>query len=90
MAAQRKYPWEDWFSRPSMLLKRGEHYHCSQSAMWQQVRNNAYARGVKFRLTDYNDSILITCEVVDEGAHTDKVGVDGQHDAPTLVQASKD
>ncbi len=59
MAAKRLYPWERWLSQPVTKLVRGVDYTCSQSIMWQIIRNNAYRRGVRFKLTDTHDGMLI-------------------------------
>lgn len=55
----RKYPWEEWFARQRCVLLRGVHYHRSQSAMCQMVRNNACQRGVSVRLTDTGTEIIV-------------------------------
>ena len=59
MAAHRKYPWEEWFGRPSTVLVRGVHYRCSQSTMVQTIRNNASARGLSVQVTDKRNEIFI-------------------------------
>jgi hypothetical protein len=59
MAAHRKYPWEQWFGRPSTVLVRGIDYQCSQSTMVQTIRNNASARGLRVQPTDKGTEILI-------------------------------
>lgn len=63
MAAHRKYNWEGLFERSRTLLRRGVDYNCAQAVMWQMVRSNAYRRGVKARVTDTHDGILV--EVLD-------------------------
>lgn len=75
MAAERKYWWEKWFGQPKTMLVRGVDYHCAQAIMWQTVRNNARQKGVKARVTDIHDGILI--EVISDIPHTDKVAVAG-------------
>lgn len=59
MAAKRKYDWETWFSRKSTVLVKGVDYTCSQSAMVQSIRNNAYLRGAHVRPIDLDDRIEI-------------------------------
>lgn len=59
MAASRKYPWEVWFNRARTILLRGQHYSVSQSSMIQIIRNNASLYGVRVRLQDLGDSIVI-------------------------------
>lgn len=75
MPAHRKYDWETWFGQRRTRLVRGQDYHCSQSMMWQMVRNNAYARGLvgRVKITDTHDGIEI--EVADEVLHPDKAPV---------------
>ena len=75
MGAKRKYRWEEWFERPRTVLLRGVDYDCSQSAMSGAVRNNASMRGVRVRIVDTGDSIII--EVVGETAHTNTTPVSG-------------
>lgn len=74
MAARRKYRWEDWFDHPVTTLKRGVHYHCSQSAMAGMVRNAASQRKLYVKIIDTGDSIIII-KVVHESPHTDKTAV---------------
>lgn len=57
--ANRKYHWEEWFGRPRTVILRGRDYKCSQSAMWQQVKDKAHQLGIKVKVTDNNDSITI-------------------------------
>src|SRR5271170_1492927 len=56
---RRKYQWEEWFGRPRTVLLRGVHYHCSQSAMCQMIRNAASARYLRVRLEDTETEIII-------------------------------
>ena len=73
MTWKRKYRWEEWFGQPRTVIVRGVDYHCSTAVMWQQVRNNAYARGIKCRVRDEGDQLVI--EVESAGTHPDKVAV---------------
>lgn len=73
MAAKRKYWWEEWFSKPRTVLIREIDYHCSQSAMTQMVRNNASQRGIRSRVIDTGNSVII--EVLDEIHNTDKSAI---------------
>lgn len=41
------YDWDDWFRRRAFVLRQGQEYDCAVSAMVQQVRNAATARGLK-------------------------------------------
>lgn len=64
MSRRRKYNWEEWFSRPHTVLVRGVDYEISTVQMWQQVRNNAYARGIDFRLRASDDGNSLILEVI--------------------------
>lgn len=59
MGAKRKYRWDEWFMEPRTVLVRGRDYHCSQSAMTGQLRNRASDRGIRIRLVDRGDSIVL-------------------------------
>ena len=59
MAARRKYDWDRLFEQQQSLLERGEDYHCSQSNIIQQIRNEASKRGLRIRLTDLDDRVVI-------------------------------
>lgn len=56
---RKKYPWELWFSKPRTVILRGVHYHCSQSAMVQTIRNNASQRRILVSITDTDTEIVI-------------------------------
>ena len=72
----RKYQWEQWFEQPQTVLVRGVDYHCSQTTMSGMIRNNASRRGVRTRLIDNGDSIII--EVVNLAIpHSDRTTVAG-------------
>jgi hypothetical protein len=75
MSAKRKYPWEEWFGQPRTVLVRGIDYHCGQGIMWQQIRNSAVRYGVRVRLHDENDRIVI--EVISAISHPDKAPIAG-------------
>jgi hypothetical protein len=68
-----RYLWDKWFAEPRTVLVRNIDYHCSQSSMSQMTRNAASKRGLRVRLTDTGDSIII--EVIGEIPHTNKVAV---------------
>lgn len=59
MPARRKYNWEEWFGQDSFTLVRGVDYHCSQSAMVQNIRNKAVKLGVRVNLEDAGDRIRV-------------------------------
>lgn len=68
MHGNRKYKWEEWFGRPSTRVVRGVHYYCSQSSMCQAIRNRASQRGLRIRLTDTGNEILIQVRRAGGGA----------------------
>ena len=72
VAALRKYPWERWFTKSRIILIRGIDYHCSQSTMAQTIRNNASSRGLKVRLRDIGEAIVVQ---TDAFPHTDKIAI---------------
>ena len=72
---RRIYKWEQWLTAPRTILVRGVDYHCSQSTMAGMVRNNASMRGVRVRVVDNRDSIVI--EVPHAVPHTDRATVAG-------------
>lgn len=74
---RRKYPWEEWFSKPRTVLKRGLDYELSQSMMYLTVMNNARARKVRVKLQDTGIAIVINVigSADDEIPHTDKTTV---------------
>lgn len=59
MARPALYDWDKWFARRQIVLWWGRDYHCSQSSMVQQIRNNAGERDVKVRIVDSGDYITI-------------------------------
>ncbi len=59
MAARRKYDWDRLFEQKSSLLERGEDYHCSQSNIIQQIRNEASKRKLNIKLSDLGDKVVI-------------------------------
>lgn len=73
MGAKRKYRWDDWFDCPRTVLVRGQDYQCSQSAMTGQLRNRASERGVRIKLADRGDSIIV--EVIGAVHDTNTIAV---------------
>lgn len=59
MAARRKYDWNELFEQEHSLLKYGVDYHCSQSNIIQQIRNEASKRKLRVKLSDLGSSVLI-------------------------------
>lgn len=54
-----KYDWDDWLGRDYFELVAGEHYHVSQSAMVQQIRNMASRYGFKVSIVDNGTSLTV-------------------------------
>ena len=75
MPAHRLYDWDLWFGRPCTVIRRGVDYRCSQSSMCQIIRNNAWRRRVRVRLTDTRDAITI--EVVNAVPRANKAAIPG-------------
>lgn len=71
MPAHRKYDWNKLFERDQSLLERGEDYHCSQSNIIQQIRNEASKRGLRIKLNDLDDKIIV--KVISRKQQTTKV-----------------
>ncbi len=59
MSRRRLYPWEDWFAQPRVELVRGVDYHISTSTMLQTVQNNARLYGVRVRMVDLGDRLVV-------------------------------
>lgn len=59
MAAKQKYKWDEWFGEPRTLLVRWQDYQCSQSTMAQIIRNNAWRRRLRVRITDLGNGLVI-------------------------------
>ncbi len=70
--ALRKYPWEEWLGKPLTVLCRGLDYTISQASMDKSVRNNASMRGLRVRIEDTGDKLVIQVvgRVKDEVPHT--------------------
>lgn len=67
MAAKRIYSWDDWFSLDAFVVRRGDDFSCSMSAMSQQIRDAASVRGLSVHLDDIEDEIMVK---VRRPAHT--------------------
>lgn len=79
---QRKYHWDEWFSKPRTVLLRNVHYDCSQSTMVQSIRNEASTRGLRVKILDCTSGTEIVFEVTgrrkpDEVPSTNKASVVG-------------
>lgn len=79
MAARRKYDWNRLFEQEYSLLEFGEDYHCSQSNIIQQIRNEASKRKLSLRLSDLGNQVVVKvlgakCAV----QHTDTLTFTGQ------------
>ncbi len=75
--ALRKYPWEEWLGKPLTVLCRGLDYTISQASMDKSVRNNASMRGLRVRIEDTGDKLVIQVvgRVKDEVPHTNKTTI---------------
>ena len=60
MFSKKRYPWNRWFSRPTVLVA-GVDYYITNEMMHQTVRNNASLRGflVSLRDTESGDGIHV-------------------------------
>ena len=45
-----KYPWDEWFQSPELVLVRGRDYRGRTDTMIQQVRGAASKRGKRIRV----------------------------------------
>jgi hypothetical protein len=54
------YPFTKWFSKPQMVLKKGQHFGIDAKRFAQQLRNEAGERGVKIALKVYGKYIALT------------------------------
>lgn len=78
MAARKKYNWDELFKRGRSLLEAGIDYHCSQSNICQQIRNEASKRKVSVRLSDLGNQVVIAVlGAKDEVRDTDTSAVAG-------------
>lgn len=77
MARKRRYYWYTWLQQPTTTLVRGVDYDCSQSAITQQARSEASARGVRVSIKDHGNSITI--EVPSALPHTLTPAIAAQH-----------
>lgn len=76
-----KYPWSSWFGQKHTVIRRGVDYKISQSMMYQTIRNNASARGLRVKIEDNNDSLTIEVigDKTSEVLHTNQVTVPAQY-----------
>ena len=51
------YPWDVWFSRSKLRLKKGRHFDCATYAMAQQIRNAAGRRGIGVSVSVYDNYV---------------------------------
>ena len=56
------HSWDEWFAaaKPTITLRRGEHYHCGQGSFAQQIRTAASLRGLHVSLFEVGESFLVT------------------------------
>jgi hypothetical protein len=56
---RKLYDWDDWFSRPRFILRKGRDYDCAQSSMAQQIRNAAAARNLLVNVRDTGTGFIV-------------------------------
>jgi hypothetical protein len=54
------HPWEVWFSKPSVRIKRGKQFTCQPHSMAVQVRNAAKLRGLRVSVLIQESVLAIT------------------------------
>jgi hypothetical protein len=54
-----QYPWNKWFSKHQLRLKRGIHYRIMPHVMAQQIRNEAVARKRHVSIQIIEDVLLV-------------------------------
>lgn len=64
--SRKLYDWKEWFGatpdpdgRTRFVLRRGEHYVCSQTSMVQQLRVAATHCGVRVAVVDLDDRLSV-------------------------------
>lgn len=56
-----RYPWVEWFKRPSFVLRRGWHFSCATASMGLMTRTNAKRLGYVVSLeTPHDGAIKVT------------------------------
>lgn len=71
MSRRGKYDWRAWFRQDRVVLHRGIDYHISQSMMYQSIKNSAPRFGVRVKLLDCGNYIVIeVTERYGQGAHS--------------------
>lgn len=72
MPRPSKYPWEDWFGRDLITLRKGRDYVCRQSSMAQQIRSAASRFGVSVHVTETDKGFRIKVTRSSKDASPDK------------------
>lgn len=57
MSRRKVYPWDKWFARERLRLKRGKDFECAPYAMAQMIRNNARAREIRVTVSVLEDYV---------------------------------
>jgi len=55
-----RYPWDEWFEKKQVKLKKGKHFDCQPGVMAQQIRNAARSRRTRVSIQRVDDVLLIT------------------------------
>lgn len=83
MGRPPKYNWDGLFKRAHTVLVRGIDYQCSQSSMAGSIRNKASKLGLRVKLADTGDSIII--KVIGAIPHTNQAAVTSESQPPALA-----
>jgi len=63
-----RYPWNEWFKRFPLALRRGEDFTCQPHGMAQMARNQASARGLAVKVTVGEDGLIKVTRKESNGA----------------------
>jgi hypothetical protein len=61
----KEHPWDRWFIKPRITLKRGRDFDCQPHSMGVQIRQAAKKRGLHFsvRIDEGNITVINTAKV---------------------------
>jgi hypothetical protein len=54
------YPWEEWFEKRQFTLISGKDFHCTLPGMTLNVRVAARNRGIRVRIDQHPDRLVVT------------------------------
>lgn len=54
-----RYRWDEWLAMPSVTLRHGRDYACSQASITQQARNAAARRGIRISVVEVTGGVLV-------------------------------